>query len=132
MLQFLGGALLIFIGVALVIKVIFNIDFPVFKILIAGFFIFLGIWILFGSIGKFQIKSGPNDVLFSERHYHAPYDQPEYNVVFGKGVFDFTDVDISLAQDSSIVDNYFIICTIKIYTAYSLSINKINYFSSFI
>jgi len=89
------GALLIFIGVALVIKVIFNIDFPVFKILVAGFFIFVGIWILFGSFGRFQIKSGPNDVLFAERHYHAPFDQPEYNVVFGKGVFDFTGVDLS-------------------------------------
>ena len=89
------GALLIFIGVVLVIKVIFNIDFPIFKILVATFFIFLGIWILFGSIGRFHIKSGPNDVLFGERYYNAPFEQPEYNVVFGKGVFDFTDVDLS-------------------------------------
>jgi len=89
------GSILILIGIALVIKVIFNVDFPVFKILVALFFIYLGLRILFGSFGIFRFETGPNDVLFTQRHYSCPYEYPEYNVVFGSGVFDFRDVDLS-------------------------------------
>lgn len=108
------GSLLILLGIVLVIKVIFNIDFPVFKILVAAFFVFLGIWILFGSFGKFKIRSGPNDVLFSERYYHAPFDQPEYNVLFGKGVFDFTKVDLSQGSKNVKIGTIFAGSEIKI------------------
>ncbi len=108
------GSLLIILGVTLVIKVIFNIDFPVFKILVAAFFVFLGIWILFGSFGRVNIRSGPNDVLFSERYYQAPFDQPEYNVVFGKGVFDFTNVDLSEGSKNVKIGTIFSASQIKI------------------
>ncbi len=89
------GSLLIIIGLALVIKVVFNVDFPIFKIIIAFLLIYLGLRILFGSFGMFQFKTGPNEVLFTERTYNNPYDYKEYNVVFGKGVFNFTNVDLS-------------------------------------
>jgi len=89
------GALLIVIGIALVIKVVFNIDFPVFKIIVAFLFVYIGIRILFGSFGMSQFKTGPNDTLFGERYFNSPYEHGEYNVVFGKGVFDFTDVDLT-------------------------------------
>lgn len=89
------GALLIFIGLALIIRFVFNVDFPLFKVIIAGFFIYLGFRILFGSFGMFNIRSGPNDVLFSEREFVRPEHNKEYNVVFGKGTFDFTDIDLS-------------------------------------
>ena len=89
------GAVLIFIGLALIIRFVFNVDFPVIKVLIAGFFIYLGIRILFGSFGMFNIKSGPNDVLFSEREFVHPENNKEYNVIFGKGNFDFRDIDLS-------------------------------------
>lgn len=89
------GSILILIGLALVIKVVFNVDFPIFKILIAFVFIYLGLRILFGSFGLFSFKTGPNDVIFNERYFSPPYEHPEYNVVFGKGVFDFRDIDLS-------------------------------------
>lgn len=92
------GALLIFIGLALIIRFVFNIDFPVFRVIFACVFIYLGIRILMGSFGSsssFEFKSGPNDVLFGEREFYGPQHQREYNVIFGKGVFDFTDVDLS-------------------------------------
>ena len=108
------GSLLILLGIILVIKVVFNVDFPVIKVLVAAFFVFLGIRILFGSFGMFQIKTGPNDVLFSERHYHAPFDQPEYNVVFGKGVFDFTNVDLSEGSKNVKIGTVFAGTVIKI------------------
>ncbi len=86
---------MIFIGIALIIKFVFNVDFPVFKILIAGFLIYLGLRILFGSIGIFRFESGPNDTLFADKTYYQPEDNKEYNVVFGKGTFDFTNTDLS-------------------------------------
>ena len=89
------GAVLIFIGLALIIRFVFNVDFPVFKVLIAGFFIYLGLRILFGSFGLFHFETGPDDVLFSEKEFVRPEHNKEYNVVFGKGNFDFTDIDLS-------------------------------------
>jgi hypothetical protein len=89
------GSILIIIGIALLIKVVFNVDFPIFKILVAFFFFFVGIRILLGSFGVFNFHTGPNDVFFGEREYSAPYEHSEYNVVFSKGVFDFRDVDLS-------------------------------------
>lgn len=89
------GALLILIGLALIIRFVFNVDFPVIKVLIAMFFIYLGIRILFGSFGMFRFETGPDDVIFNEREFVRPEHNKEYNIVFGKGNFDFTDVDLS-------------------------------------
>ena len=89
------GALLIFIGLALIIRFVFNIDFPVFKVLFAMFFIYIGLRILFGSFGLFKFETGPDDTLFAEREFYRPEHNKEYNVVFGKGNFDFTNIDLS-------------------------------------
>ena len=87
--------MLILIGLALIIRFVFNVDFPVIKVLIAMFFIYLGIRILFGSFGMFRFETGPDDVIFNEREFVRPEHNKEYNIVFGKGNFDFTDVDLS-------------------------------------
>jgi predicted membrane protein len=89
------GALLILIGLALIIRFVFNVDFPVFKVLFALFFIYIGLRILFGSFGLFRFETGPNDVLFTEKGFYQPEPNKEYNVVFGKGNFDFTHIDLS-------------------------------------
>lgn len=83
------GIILIIIGISLIIKVVFKIDFPVMKVLIAFFFIYLGIKILAGNVGFAKIKSGPNDVIFSESTFvHETSLPAEQNVVFGRAVFD--------------------------------------------
>lgn len=89
------GAFLLLLGVALIIKVVFNVDFPIFKILVGLFIIAIGIKILFGRTLFQHGNIGPNDTMFTERVYHEPDDGEEYNVIFGKGVYDFTDVDLS-------------------------------------
>ncbi len=89
------GALLLLLGVALIIKVVFNVDFPVFKILIGVFFILIGLKVLFGRVLIPEGKIGPNETIFNERVYDKPEKGKEYSVVFGKGVYDFTDVDLS-------------------------------------
>lgn len=87
------GIILIIIGISLIVKVVFKIDFPIMKVLIAFFFIYLGIKILAGNFGFAKFKSEPNDVIFSESSFVHEQNLPkEQNVVFGKGVFDFRNL----------------------------------------
>ena len=86
---------MVLIGLTLIIRFVFNINFPVIKVLFALFFIYIGLRILFGSFGMFRFETGPNDVIFNEKEYSRPEHNKEYNVVFGKGNFDFTNVDLS-------------------------------------
>lgn len=89
------GIILILIGLGLVIRVVFNVEFPLFKIIIAFFLIFLGLRLLFGGSGIFGFHTGENDVLFSEKRFENPRNLQEYNVVFGKGNFYFSGKDLS-------------------------------------
>jgi len=89
------GILLILIGLGLVIKVVFNVEFPIFKFIIAFFFIYIGLRILFGSYDIFHFRTGKNDVIFSETTFKVINDEKkEYNVIFGKAVFDFRKVEL--------------------------------------
>ncbi|MEJ5265443.1 MAG: hypothetical protein WHT29_09025 [Bacteroidales bacterium] len=84
------GILLIIIGLSLIIKVVFNVDFPIFKILIAFFFIYLGLKILFGhSFRTYNSSNSEHTVIFGERVFLKPEPGKEYNVIFGKAVFDW-------------------------------------------
>ena len=89
------GAFLLLLGIALIIKVVFNVDFPVFKVLVGIFLILLGIKVLFG---RFMVSSHhfeAEDTIFNERTYDPPESGKEYTVLFAKGVYDFSDVDLS-------------------------------------
>lgn len=88
------GLLLIFIGLSLVFRIVFNIDFPLFKIILAFILIFLGLRLLFGSFGVVSIKGGDNDVIFGEKHFNRFENKKEYNVIFGNGIYDFRNVDL--------------------------------------
>ena len=89
------GALLIVIGLTLIIRFVFNVNFPVFRVILALFIIYVGLRILIGGFGLFRFETSANDVLFNEKEFYQPEHNKEYNVVFGKGVFDFTDIDLS-------------------------------------
>jgi predicted membrane protein len=87
------GIILILIGISLIIKVVFKVDFPIGKVLFAFFFIYLGIKILIGNFGFQFFKTGPNDVVFGEANYvHERFIPKEQNVIFGRGVFDLRNI----------------------------------------
>ena len=88
------GAFLLLLGVALIIKVVFNVDFPVFKVLIGIFLVLLGLKVLFGRTFISERHFSPEETIFSERVYDNPDSGKEYTVLFGKGVYDFTNVDL--------------------------------------
>jgi hypothetical protein len=85
------GIVLILIGLGVIIRIVFNVDFPIIKILVAFFFIFIGIRILMGDRGVFHFHNTTNDVIFSENSFKASGNK-EYNVVFGKANYDFRDI----------------------------------------
>jgi predicted membrane protein len=89
------GAFLLILGIALIIKVVFNIDFPIFKVLVGIFLVLLGIKVLFGKVLIPSHHFEPEDTIFSERVYDNPEAGKEYTVLFAKGVYDFTNVDLS-------------------------------------
>ena len=88
------GAFLLLLGVALIIKVVFNVDFPVFKVLVGIFLVLLGLKVLFGRTIFAERHFDAEDTVFSERVYDNPKSGKEYTVLFGKGVYDFTNVDL--------------------------------------
>jgi predicted membrane protein len=86
------GIVLVIIGLSIIFRVIFDVN--LFRVLIAVLLILLGIKVLVGNKGIFNFSSVKNDVFFSEKSYSgSPNDRTEYNVMFGKSVFDFRNID---------------------------------------
>ena len=89
------GVLLIIIGISLVIKIVFNIDFPIFKIILAFIFIYIGLKILLGhSFRPFQERKSDSEVIFGESTFNNVEHGKEYNVVFSKGSFDLRNIPL--------------------------------------
>jgi predicted membrane protein len=90
------GILLILIGLGIVIRVVFNINFPVVKFVIAFFFIFIGIKILLGNFNFWHYDAGSNTTVFSESKFDGQKEEfKEYNVIFGSSVIDLRDIDLT-------------------------------------
>jgi len=108
------GLLLIVLGFSFIFRIIFNIDIPLFKIFIAFVFIFLGFKMLFGSFGIMNFERGRNDVIFNESTFRHFDDKTDYNTVFGKGIFDFRDLDLETEKKFIRINTVFGGATIKL------------------
>ncbi|MFO7657518.1 MAG: hypothetical protein R6W78_10655 [Bacteroidales bacterium] len=83
------GILLVLIGLSLIMKVVFNIDFPVVRVVIALFFIYLGIKLFIGKdFNIFPKGSTDNAVFFGQRTITTIDDGMEYNIIFSRGIVD--------------------------------------------
>lgn len=84
------GVLLILIGLAAIFKVVFDVN--LFSVLFALFLIFIGVTMLLGRPWIFHGHRGKHDTMFEERTFQeSPGDNTEYNVIFGRSVYDFRD-----------------------------------------
>jgi predicted membrane protein len=90
------GILLILIGLSVLIRVFFNIDVPVVRIVFGGLIIFVGISILTGKPFQF---SNTGNVMFGEGKYDASSGKNEYNVIFGKGVMDLRGMNLQQGKN---------------------------------
>src|SRR6266540_774631 len=98
------GIVLIIVGMSLIIKVVFHIEFPIMKVLFAFFFIYLGIRILVGNWCTHVFRSGPDDTVFGQGSFvHEHMVPKEQNVIFGSATIDFRKIDMNtLSAESEI------------------------------
>ena len=85
------GILLILVGISIIIRIIFNIDIPVFKIFIALIFLYIGIRLLTGDFSMCHVKSGENAIFFGETYFKGVPKDNEYTIVFGYAKIDLTE-----------------------------------------
>jgi predicted membrane protein len=109
------GLLLVVLGLSLIFRIVFNIDFPLFKIFIAFILIYFGLKLLFGSFRTPVFETKESEVVFGEKRFNNPETNRDYSVVFGKGVYDFRDLDLKGQKQK-----------IKISTVFGGSVIKIN------
>lgn len=83
------GLLLVFIGLSIIVKVLFHIDIPVFRIVMGILLLYLGFHIIFGNSSKNRERK-----ISIEKHYRGNLtnsNSSEYNIVFSSGTIDLTD-----------------------------------------
>src|SRR4030042_7164463 len=101
---FLWGLVLILIGLAIIFRVVFDVN--LLRIIIAVLIILFGIRILVGKNWMPERSQKEHDTFFSDRTYsEIPEDKTEYNVIFGKSVYDFTGHDSILREPVKIKIN---------------------------
>jgi hypothetical protein len=89
------GIFLIMIGFVLLIRVIFNIEFPVLKILTGLFVVLLGLKIMFGNFNLWPLKTGDNEFIFTSAKIESSELQRSYQLVFSEGTFSLGDLRIT-------------------------------------
>ncbi|MBN2812589.1 MAG: hypothetical protein JXQ80_00860 [Bacteroidales bacterium] len=109
------GVLLILIGLAAIFKVLFDVN--IFGVLFALFLIFVGVSMLMGKPWMFKINRDEKQTMFEDRTVTIqPEDNSEYNVIFGRTVYDFRNIQFT--------DNEPI--RVKINTVFGNSVIRIN------
>lgn len=112
------GFILILIGLSIIVRVLFNIDVPVFKVVFGLILLYLGFQVLFGP----AVRSGRHsrarsrvevrvdrstkaqETDFDETSQVHPDRENEYNIVFGGGTIDLTDLS-RIPEDHRITIN---------------------------
>jgi hypothetical protein len=89
------GIIIILFGLSLLFKGV-----PFFRLAFGGLLIFWGVSIIIGGFGHkwrwcHYHNSNPNNVVFGESKYSYNETIKEYNVVFGKGDFNFRDMNLN-------------------------------------
>jgi len=86
------GVVLILFGISVVLKTVFHIDIPIFRLFIAFIFIYIGVKIIMGD-RIFKCKTTEKDVIFSEGEFKYNQEKlKEYNIIFGSGKIDLTNI----------------------------------------
>ena len=89
--KFFWGVIVVLIGLSMILNDVFKINLPLFKIIIAVFFIYIGVRIMSGT---FSVKGESASVFGDNRvKIELPEDLPkEYSVIFGSQTIDLSDM----------------------------------------
>lgn len=86
------GVVLVIFGISFILKAVFHIDIPIFRLFVAFIFIYIGVKIIIGD-RIIKSKATEKEVIFSEGEFK--YDREkfkEYNIIFGSGKIDLSDI----------------------------------------
>ena len=83
------GSVLVLIGISVIVRVIFNIDIPVFRIVVGLLFIYFGIQLLFGI--SFKAPRRTNRKIHDNSGRDVLNKSTEYNIVFSSGNVDLSE-----------------------------------------
>jgi predicted membrane protein len=87
------GIIIIVLGAAILIKHLFNLDFPVVKVVFGVALILIGLKVLvFKGSDKCFTTSDKNNVVFGEKNMYYTADNNEYNAVFSSSVLDLSNI----------------------------------------
>ncbi len=92
---FFWGGILILWGLSIIINAVFHMNIPIFRIILAFIFVYIGLKMLWGGY-RFTGRSDKNTVIFSESsmNYNELNENNEFNIIFGKSVIDLTGANI--------------------------------------
>lgn len=116
------GLLLILIGFIIIIKVVFKVDIPVFRLLFALLFIYIGLRILFGG-SWFSGKD--NNYLFTEAKINTVTpDDRELKIIFAQGDIDLSGYEPRPGKNKLEISVVFASSTIKLPEGLPVSIKS--------
>ncbi|MGF1583988.1 MAG: hypothetical protein ACFCUM_01605 [Bacteroidales bacterium] len=124
------GIFLIIIGFTLLIRVIFNIDFPVMKILAGLFFILLGLKIMFGNFMLWPLESEDNEFIFASAKIESNELHPSYQLIFSESRFSLGDLQLSGEKRKLNINSIFSGCTVYLPPDVPVNINVDAVFAS--
>ncbi|MBN1119258.1 MAG: hypothetical protein JXA77_18760 [Bacteroidales bacterium] len=98
------GLLLIVVGFSIIFKVVFGVN--IFRVVVAVFFVLIGIKILIGK-PNFHFKgNSDSDVVFRDKRFDDfPTTDKEFSTVFGKSIYDFRNSPVPLNKNIHIEFN---------------------------
>jgi predicted membrane protein len=106
------GIVLVLLGLSIIVRIVFNIHFPFFRILTALIIIYFGLKVLLGGIG---VRAPKNTIFFNESNFSAINpNNDDYSIIFGKGTVDLTNLELSEKNNRVYVKTAFGAGTIKI------------------
>ena len=98
------GVMLVLFGVSMILRAMFNLDIPIFRIVFALVIIYFGIKLL---VGRQAFKGERNFSMFRNSDVTMSESGGEYNVIFGQSNIDLSNIDISESSKKVNVDVVF-------------------------
>jgi predicted membrane protein len=88
------GSILILLGLSVIIRIVFNVHIPLFRIVFALIIIYFGIRVLVGGAWC-RGNCNSNTIVFNDAKTEVNTDSNEYKIIFGKGVVNLTDSSLA-------------------------------------
>jgi hypothetical protein len=89
--QVFWGIFLILLGISFILKVLFHLDIPVFRLFVSFLLIYMGLRVLTGG---FSCERNSRNLIFNDYQFKVNTDG-EYNVIFGRGIVDLSEYQVN-------------------------------------